>query len=277
MATLSVVVITYNEERNIERCLRSIRWADEIIVVDSFSDDRTVEIAKRFTKNIVSHVYDGEVPQRESGFAIARGEWLFWIDADEEVSTDLKDSMIKTLHSPDALDGYSVPRKMWAFGKWIEHGGWSPDWQFRLVRKNKYIAEYQEIHGGFSTSGTKGNLSGYLYHYTYNDISEYLRKMNDQTSLHVSNKLRDDPSINIHWHNLILNPLSDFIRTFFSKQGYKDGMHGFVLAACSALYNLLVYAKTWEYRFRQKERKDVLSPITNAAVQQVKRKYSTTG
>jgi glycosyltransferase involved in cell wall biosynthesis len=276
MPQLSVVVITYNEEKNIERCLKSVQWADEIIVVDSFSTDRTVDIAKRFTNNIITHAYDGEVPQRERGFAIAKCEWLFWLDADEEVSNELKNSIMKTTYSHDSSDGYYVPRKAWAFGKWIEHGGWSPDWQFRLVRKGKQVAEYQEIHGGFTTHGTTDRLNGYLYHYTYKDIAEYLRKMNDQTSLHVSNKLRNNPSIIVHWYNFILNPLSDFIRMFFSKGGYKDGMHGFILAAGSAMYNLLVYAKTWEYLFRYAEGKNILPPITNEAVQQAKRRYSTT-
>jgi len=274
MAKLSVIVITQNEERNIERCLRSVQWADELIVVDSFSTDRTVEIAKRFTDKIIQHQYDGEVKQREHGFAVATGDWLFWIDADEEVSDELHRQVVQAISSPDAKDGYYIARKASVFGKWIEHGGWFPDWQFRFVRKGKQVSEYQEIHGGFTTHGTKGYLDGYLYHYTYASIAEYLRKMNDQTSLHVSNKLKENPSINVGWHKIVLSPLSYFLRMFIVKKGYKDGMHGFLLAVYSALYTLLVYAKTWEYQWRVKEGKGLLPPITNLEVQRVRTRLS---
>lgn len=274
MARISAIVITYNEEANIERCLSSIQWVDEIIVVDAFSVDRTVELARKYTPRIISHAYDGEVPQRERGFAQATGEWLLWIDADEEVSVDLKNDIFRVMNSSDANDGYYVSRKASVLGKWIEHGGWFPDWQFRLVKKNKIVAEYQEIHGGFTCSGAKGKLPGILYHYTYHTIAEYLRKMNDQTSLHVTNKLRDNSQINVGWHKIVLSPLSYFLRMFFVQKGYKDGMQGFLLAVYSALYTMLMYAKTWEYRYRQIEGKGILPPISNADVQRLKQKYS---
>jgi glycosyltransferase involved in cell wall biosynthesis len=274
MPRVSAIVITYNEEKNIERCLKSIQWADEVIVVDSFSTDRTAELTRKYTAHIISHAYDGEVPQRQRGFAEASGEWLFWIDADEEVSEELKQSILHTVNSSDAHDGYYLSRKASVLGKWIEHGGWFPDWQFRLVKKEKIVPEYQEIHGGFTTNGTKGKLEGILYHYTYATIAEYLRKMNDQTSLHVSNKLKDDPQINVGVNKLVLSPLSYFLRMFFVQKGYKDGMHGFLLACYSALYTMLMYAKTWEYRYRREESKGILPPIRNADVQRLKLKYS---
>ena len=271
MATLSVIIITYNEERNIERCLNSVQWADEIIVVDSFSKDRTVEIAKKYTSNIMLHQYDGEVPQRERGFAVATGQWLFWIDADEEVSRELKDDIIRVTNSSQPCDGYFVARKASVLGKWIEHGGWFPDWQFRFVRNGKIIPEYQEIHGGFTTSGAKGKLNGILYHYTYRSIEEHLRKMNDQTSLHVSNKLQEHRQLNVGLQKILFSPISCFMRMFVLQKGYKDGMHGFILAFYSALYTLLMYAKAWEYQFRVNEGKGVVPPITNVEIQQLKR------
>ena len=271
MPTLSAIVITYNEEKNIERSLQSIRWADELIVVDSFSTDSTVEIARKFTDRILQAQYDGEVTQRERGFAVASGDWLFWIDADEEVSDELREELLKEINQPSAKDGYYVQRRVWALGKWIEHGGWFPDRQFRLVRKGKYVAEYQAIHGGFTTTGPKGSLIGFLNHYTYTSISEHLRKMNDQTSLHVSNKLKDNPSIDVGWQKIVLSPVSYFLRMFIVRRGYKDGRQGFLLAVYSALYTLLLYAKTWEHRWRVKEGKGILPPITNSEVQQLKR------
>lgn len=272
MPLLSVVVITYNEEKNIERCLRSLSWADEIIVVDSFSNDKTLEIVKRYTEKIILSKYDGDIPQRQRGFAQARGDWLLWIDADEEVSDELRDEILGVINLPDAKDGYYVSRKIWAFGKWIKYGGWSPDWQFRLVRNGREMIEYQEVHGGFTTHGSKGKLCKPLYHYTYANISEYIRKMNEHTSLHVSNKLRKKPSVKVGWHKIVFSPLSHFIRKYVMQKGYKDGIVGFILAVLGSLYTLALYAKLWEYRYRQR-RGEPLPPITNIELQQYKMRY----
>lgn len=271
MSTISVIIITYNEEHNIERCLRSVQWADEIIVVDSFSTDRTVEIANRFTKDVIQHQYEGDILQREYGFTKATSDWLLWIDADEEVTGDLQHEIQTVIRLPDAKDGYFIARKVFVFDKWIEYGGWFPDWQFRLARRTKQIPQYQEVHGGFTTHGPKGNLKGYLHHYTYADISEYLRKMNDHTSLHVSNKLKENPTPNIGWQKIVLSPLVYFFKMYIIKKGYRDGMHGFLVAVYSALYTLLLYAKTWEYQWRLREGKGLLPPITNPEIHQLRR------
>ena len=266
MARLSVVLITLNEEQNIDRCLASVGWADEIIVVDSFSADSTVDRARKYTEIILQHAYDGDIRQRERGFALATGEWLFYIDADEEVSPKLREEILRTIADPSARDGYYVPRTIRIFGKWIYHGGWYPDHTFRLFRKASYLAEAAEVHGGFTIRGEKGRLSGELFHYTYDTIEQYLSKMNDYTSLQVSNKLADNPRVIVRWWKLILSPLSHFLRSFLSKQGYKDGIHGFLLAVLGSVYTLSLYAKLWEYGMRDREGKGKLPPITNVAL-----------
>lgn len=271
MAKLSVVLITYNEEHNVERCLRSVQWADEIIVVDSFSKDRTVDLAKRYTGKILMHEYDGDIAQRQRGFASAEGEWLFYIDADEEVSDRLREEILTTVSSPAAKDGYFVLRKVSALGRWIEHGGWYPDYTFRLFRRDRYIAEPAEVHGGFTVAGEKGTLEGHLFHYTYASIAHYLDKMNGYTSLQVSNKLKENPAITVGWIKLCLSPLSEVFRKFISNKGYKDGFHGFLLAVLGAIYTLALYAKVWEYRYRQRENTGGLPPITNQELHELSR------
>ncbi len=263
---ISVVLITLNEEKNIDRCLGSVRWADEIIVVDSFSSDRTVECARAYTNIVIQHAYDGDIRQRERGFALATGDWLFYIDADEEVSPELRQEILGTIADPSAADGYFVPRKVRVFGKWIYHGGWYPDATFRLFRKGAYRAEQAEVHGGFTVPGRKGSLGGELFHYTYDTIEQYVAKMNDYTSLQVSNKLSNDPGIRVHWWKLILSPTSHFLRAFFSRKGYKDGVHGFLLAVLGSVYTFSLYAKLWEYRMREQEGKGILPPITNLSL-----------
>ena len=272
---LSVIVVTYNEERNIERCLRSVSALDcEVVVVDSFSTDKTVEIAKRFSASVHQNTYPGYSRQVEWGIARSTGGWVFILDADEEVSPELASSIRSVVNAKSETNGYSVNRRINVFGKWIDHGGWSPDWQFRLVKRDNYIAEHQEVHGGFTASGPKGRLDGLLYHYTYPSLESYLEKLNDYTSLHVSNKLKDKPDITVRWYKIVFSPALDFLKTFFIKKGYRDGIPGFLLAACSALYTLALYAKVWEYRLRESEGKGSLPPVTNASVLEYKRIYT---
>ncbi len=271
MASIAVILITYNEEKNIERCLRSVSWADEVFVIDSLSTDKTIELAKQFTSNILQHTYDGDIKQRERGFSLAKSDWLFYIDADEEVSDELKTTIQQAINNEQAKDGYYVQRRNEIFGKWIYHGGWFPDETFRLFKKDRYFAEFEEVHGGFSVRGNKGRLDGFLNHYPYETIEQYLAKMNDYTSLQVSNKLKQSPEIHFSWAKIFFSPISHFLRKFFSTKGYKDGMHGFVLAVLGAIYTFALYAKCREYALRAKEGKGLLPPITNLELLKHKR------
>ena len=275
MVNLSVIVITYNEENNIERCLRSLKFADEIIVVDSFSTDSTVEKARQFTEKIIQHDYDGDIPQRLRGFSLANGNWLMYVDADEEVSIELKDEILRVIRERDSADGYFIVRKVFSLGKWIMHGGWFPDHSFRLFRRDQYIPEYAEVHGGFTTKGHTEILGGFLLHYSYPTINDYLRKMNDYTSLQVSNKLKTDKVESVGIMKIIFSPMSHFFRRYISQKGYKDGKVGFVMAVLSAISTLALYSKLWEYL--HKKRKDVpLPPVTNAEVRRSREHYYST-
>jgi glycosyltransferase involved in cell wall biosynthesis len=269
--TISVILITYNEEKNIERCLRSVSFADEIIVVDSFSTDRTIELARQFTSNIIQHKYDGDIRQRERGFATAKGGWLFYIDADEEITDELKNEILKSISSENMTEGYFVQRRNRIFGKWMYNGGWFPDLTFRLFRKEKYVAEFEEVHGGFTVHGSKGTLHGFLNHFPYDTIEQYVAKMNDYTSLQVSNKLKQVDGLNISWTKIVFSPVSHFLRKYISNKGYKDGMQGFVLAVLGAIYTFALYAKCREYQMRLKEGEGKLPPVTNLELLKYKR------
>jgi glycosyltransferase involved in cell wall biosynthesis len=269
MASVSVVLTTLNEEKNIERCLGSVPWAGEIIVVDSFSSDRTVQRARAFTDKVYQHEYPGSSRQVERGIGYATGEWVFVIDADEEVTPALAKQVTEILANGSSHTGYDILRKPLAFGRAIEHGGWFPDYQFRFFRRDGYTANHAEVHGGFEPRGSKGKLDGLLLHHTYENIFSYLQKMNDYTSLQVTSKLQANRHAHVSWYHLVLSPLSHFLRMFISKKGYKDGFHGFLLAVLDALYSMALYAKLWEYQFQWKEGA-ALPPITNAELNKVK-------
>ncbi len=265
---LSVIIITKNEERNIERCLQSVHWADEIIVVDDFSSDKTVEIAHRLNAKIIQKEWMGFAKQKEFALQQASHEWVFSLDADEEATESLKSEIRALVDGADTCEGYEIPRKSFFLGKWIEHSGWYPGYQLRLFQKSKTRMNHRPVHEGFLIEGKTGKLQSPLNHYTYHSIHQYIEKMNDYTSLDVMNKISNGKKIS--WLNFILNPLSVFLRMFFSLQGYKDGIRGFLLAYYSSFSALVLYAKCWEYQYASKF-KEPLPPVSSTAIGELKK------
>jgi glycosyltransferase involved in cell wall biosynthesis len=245
---VSVIVLTLNEERNIARCLESVRWADEVVVVDSFSADRTVDIARAYGAAVIAHEYDTDLRQRSRGFEVASGDWILVLDADEAVSPELVGEIREAIGSGNGIDGYELPILMNFRGKWIRHGGWYPGYTLRLFRKDRVRAGDAAVHGGYTVPGEKGRLRHPLHHYSYDSIAHYLVKMNDYTSLQVTNLLRSKPGYVPGPAKLLFSPLSHFVRNYFTWKGYRDGMEGFLLAVLDSIYALALYAKLWEYR-----------------------------
>ncbi|MDE3056892.1 MAG: glycosyltransferase family 2 protein [Bacteroidota bacterium] len=258
---LSVIVITENEERNIERCLDSVRWASEIIVVDAFSRDRTVEICTRFGAKVIQHAWCGYAAQKQFALDHAANEWVLSLDADEEITVELRDFIEKILSASGAYDGYEINRQSFFLGSRARYGGWFPDYQLRLFRREKTKIIRRSVHEGFSVEGRVGRAEGVVNHYTYHSIQHYLHKMNEYTSLEVLNKLLRKKR-RVLWLDFITHPFSVFVRMFILLRGYHDGFRGFLLAFYSSLYNLLIYAKCWEYQSAQ-SRGVALPPVTN--------------
>ncbi len=245
---LSITIITKNEEQNIARCLKSIQWADEIIVVDAMSTDATVELCKKFNAKVVQRKWEGFAKQKMFALSQAKNEWVLSLDADEEITEELKIEIESILSSNTDIAGYEIPRKSFFLGKWMKHGGWYPVHQLRLFKKSVTTMNVRPVHEGFEVQGKIARLTNAFNHYTYHSLHQYLEKMNDYTSLEVVNKLSARPNKKIQWYNFLLNPSAVFVRMFFSLQGFRDGFHGFLLAMYSSLYTLLVYAKSWEYQ-----------------------------
>ncbi len=248
---LSVIIITENEERNIERCLSSVRWADEIVVVDAFSEDRTLEICRRSNAKIVQNAWCGYAAQKQFALDHATCPWVLSLDADEEVTDELRIAIQNILASQTPYVGYEINRQSFFLGQRIRHGGWFPDYQLRLFRREKTKIIQRPVHEGFSVEGRISRLESVVHHYTYRSIQHYLYKMNEYTSLEVMNKLSRKKR-QVRWYDFITHPLAVFVRMFILLHGYRDGFRGFLLTFYSSLYNLLIYAKCWEFQHAQK-------------------------
>jgi glycosyltransferase involved in cell wall biosynthesis len=252
-STLSVVLSVHNEETNIRTTLESIKnLADEIIIVNNKSTDNTVQIAKKYTKNIYEHKNTPELLNKPKnfGFSKSTGGWILSLDADERVTPELADEIRHAInHQPltinHQLNGYWIPRKNLVFGKWLQHGIWWPDYQLRLFRSGKGKFPGIHNHETLEIKGKSEKLQNPLIHYTYYSVTQYVDKFNHiYTDNEAENFLKSGKKI--VWIDAIRWPLSDFLTNFFARRSYHDGLHGLVLSILQAFYALEVFAKVWE-------------------------------
>lgn len=250
---LSVVIITKNEEENIEKCLATVKdWADEIIVVDDESSDSTREIAERLANKVLVKKMDNEGEHRNWAYAQAKNEWVLSLDADERVTEGLRDEISVVLHKNTMYNAFTIPRRNYIGDYWIRWGGQYPAAQIKLFKKSKFKWEEVEVHPRAFLEGRCGHLTKDLVHYTYRDWEDFLNKNNKQTTLEAikwyklffekPQKVRSKMNlIHVLWRSL-----DRFIRTFFIKKGYRDGFIGFMVAYFASLYQIVSYAKYTE-------------------------------
>ncbi len=244
---LSVTIITLNEEANIRRTLESVRWADELIVLDSGSTDRTVPICREYTDQVFPQEWLGYAKQKNAAIDKASSDWVLSLDADEPVEPGLAAEIREIIASPDALDGYRVPRKTYFLGKWMRHGGWYPDRNLRLFRRGRGRFEERAVHEAVRVSGTVGTTRHAILHYAYPDLESYLASINKYSSLAVDVMAEKGiPPSKTSWIQIVLRPCFAFLLRYVFRLGFLDGKHGLVLNLFHASYVFAKYAKAWE-------------------------------
>lgn len=241
---LSVIVITFNEEHNIAACLESVRWADELIVVDSKSTDRTREIARTFTNQVIEAEWQGYAANKNLALSHAKGDWILWLDADERVTPALAEEIRLAIQSSTNYVGYSMPRKAFFLGRWIRHCGWYPGHVLRLFRRQVAFINDNLVHEGVEIQGPVGQLRNDILHYTDLNLNHYLWKFNRYTSL-AAQQLHER-GYRSHWWDILLRPWHTFMKMYFLKAGFLDGIQGFMLSLLSGGYVFAKYAKVWE-------------------------------
>lgn len=260
---LSVVVSAYNEEKNIRECLESVKdFADEIIVVDNNSQDKTSEIAEKFTKKVFKQENNPQKIdlQKNFGFEKASGDWILSLDADEHVPEELADEIKLVLNEEFNLSGFWIPRKNIIFGKWIKSDMWWPDYQLRLFKKGKGRFGKNSVHAALTLEGETEKLTNFILHENYTSVFQYVEKLNNYTSIEAENLVSDGYRFN--WLDAIRFPVDDFVKTFFLQKGFGDGLHGLVLSFLQAFYTEVVFAKLWEkHKFEEIEDANFLKAV----------------
>ncbi len=241
---LSVTIITLNEEKNITQCLESVKWADEIVVVDSGSKDKTIEICRRYTDRVFLNPWRGMNEQKAFAMEMAFHQWILNIDADERVTDELRDHILRILEKPEH-DGYRFPRKNFFLGRWMRYGGWYPDHVLRLFRKDlSYYGGINPHDKVIVRTGNVGTIKTPLLHFTYSSISQYIIRQNSYSSAAAVELFNRGKRTNpLH---IFFKTVWKFIEVYFIKKGFLDGGRGLITALGSSFSQFMKYSKLWE-------------------------------
>ena len=242
MKKLSITIITKNEEKNIERCLKSVSWADEIVVLDTHSSDRTVEICRQFTDKVYDEDWQGYGRQKNICAKKASHDWILNLDSDEEISPEGAEEIKQILSVDSEYAVYQFPRKNFFAGRWIRYGGWYPDNISRLY--NKTIVGFTEslVHEKLVPDDNVGSLGNPILHYSFLCMEDYVERQNHYSTLYAEEKMKS--GFQAGWSHLVLRPIASFLKNYIFRQGFRDGFQGFFLAVTFAFYTFLKYAKT---------------------------------
>lgn len=247
---LSICIITYNEEAKIRRCLESVKWAEEIIVVDSHSTDKTVEICREYTEKVLLRKFEGHIEQKNFAIDQAAHRWILSLDGDEEASPELQREVQEILSRENLIEvGFDIPRKNDYLGEWATYGGFYPDLKLRLFHRDHGRWGGINPHDHIVLSGSKGRLQGEILHYTYESLSHHAQVINYFTTIGAEQKFKKGTSLPI-WR-AFFHGLGRFLDAYFIKGAIFHGPRGFILSVMHGYYGFLKYAKVWELQERE--------------------------
>lgn len=243
---VSIYVLTFNNERTIERCLNSLRWADELVVVDSYSSDKTLEICRRYTDKIYQRQWTSHQEQYQHGADLTANRWVMFVDADEEVPPELAQEIKEELRSNNGQwDGYIAHRRTYYLGRWIRYGGWYPDYEIRVYdrEKGRWAGG---LHAKVKVDGRVKTLRNRYLHYTYRDISDQVQTIDRYSQIAAEDMLREGRRFSLV--NMVLHPPFRFLKEYIFKRGFLDGVPGLIIAVSTFYYTFIKHAKLWEHR-----------------------------
>ncbi len=273
-ALLSVAIITHNEEKNLGRTLASVRWADEIVVVDSGSTDHTVDIARSFGAQVIERSWPGFAAQKNFALAQCTGTWVLSLDADEELSPELQRQIRTLLASQPVVDAFRLKRRNLFLGRWIRRGGFYPDAKLRLFRRtaanfgNQPAFEDRPVHETIHFDGASQTLDYDLIHHAYPSLSDYLEHMERYSDLGAGllvKKGRTSRSLPVFAARVLLLPVLAFLWNYIFRLGFLDGREGLLLHSYHAVYSSWKYAKAWEMGRRAVTAPEAVSPAIGSS------------
>jgi glycosyltransferase involved in cell wall biosynthesis len=248
---ISAIVVCFNEEERIEDCLKSLSWCDEIVVVDSYSSDRTPEICRKYTSRFIQREWSGYREQKAFAHSQATKDWVLLVDSDERVTPELQREIIETLATDNGeYAGYALPRLVRYLNRWWWRGGWYPDYDVRLFCRNRATWGGIDPHEKIIVDGRVRRLQNPLHHFTYRSIDDHINRINRFTT--ISSAELSKAGGRWRLSDALLRPAARFFRSYIIKRGFMEGFAGFYVAVTAAVYVFLKYAKLWEIELKEK-------------------------
>lgn len=249
---ISILLPTFNEEKNIRECLESVSWADEILVVDSFSNDNTISIAQSFGAKIIQHEYINSAKQKNWAIPQCKNDWIFQIDADERASIKISEE-IKLLMNSKSIVAYSNPTKNHMFGTWVKTMDLYPGERIRLFNRNYCKFEDKEVDARIIPGGLVGKLSGNVCHYGMESVSQKLAPLDRYTTYEADQRIKSNRKFSII--NLLFRPIAAFVAYFIIKGGWRSGVRGIILSFYKMDFVFWTYIKLWEIELKAGKQK----------------------
>jgi glycosyltransferase involved in cell wall biosynthesis len=243
---LSVTVITRNEEAQIGDCLESVRWVDEIVIVDTGSTDRTLEICSKYSPQVYSHPWEGYAPAKNAALERATGDWILSLDADERVGTALQAEIIALQRQPlvSLAEGYAIPRRNYLWGRWLRYGSLYPDAQIRLFKRGRGHFKARRVHESVEIDGRVAYLQHPIEHYSYRGLGDVIQRLDRYTDLAALDLHAQGHAFRVT--AMLIRPVGRFLRNYVLKQGFRDGIPGLIMAVSYAYSVFAREAKLWE-------------------------------
>ncbi len=248
---LSVCILTRNEEARITDCIHSVAWADDVLVLDDESQDKTRQLASDLGARVIQRKMDVEGTHRNFGIQQGRHPWVLSLDADERVSPELAQEIQAVLSNQPPCNGYTIPIKTYLGKRWIQHSGWYPAPKLRLFLKEKFRYEDASVHPRAFMPDPCGHLTKDIIHYSFKDFADFFRKLNNQTTLEARKWIQDGRKMSTG--RALRKTVDRFLRSYILRKGYKEGFLGFMVSFIGGLYQLMTYAKYWEAKHRIKD------------------------
>lgn len=256
---VSSFLVCKNEEAHIEECLKSLDFCDEIIVVDSYSTDRTLEICKKFNVKLIQREWPGYKIQKEFACNQTKNDWVLFMDADEVVSYELRAKILELISNPNDVrlkkySAFRIKRVMFYLGKWWRKGGWYPEYRIRFFKRNKVQWVGAEPHENLNVNGNIGELEGEILHYSYEDIPDQVKKLSSHAFTRA--KFDYDFGKRATFYDILAKPPARFLKFYFVKKGFLEGSAGFIVAILESFYTYMKYARLWELERIDKQNKN---------------------
>ncbi len=259
---VSAFVVAFNEEQDIAACLESLEFCDEVVVIDSFSTDATVEICQAAGAKVIQREWPGYVKQKAFGLDAVQHQWVLNLDADERVSPELRASIEELLSeeyqraqagTPSECNGYEMNRVVYFLDRWWRSGGWYPEYRVRLMRKDVTTWGGNDPHEKPIVEGKIGRLNGELQHYTYKNLAQQIQQLHRFSSISAEQDFARGKRVNLR--HLLLNPILRMLKFYLVKRGFREGIAGLIVAINEGFYTFMKYAKLWELEHQQQREK----------------------